>query len=77
MLEKEYEIFKKNVGTFVRDHPGEFVVIKGETILGFYKSLNEALKSMAGKHEPGTFLVQECVPLEDSVQRFHSRVEFS
>ena len=77
MLEKEYEVFKKNVDTFVKDHPGEYVVIKGETIIGFYKSLNEAFQSVAGKHKPGTFLVQQCIPLEDSVQRFHSRVEFS
>ena len=42
MLEKEYKYFVKNRNKLVKEHLNEFVVIKGEKILGFYSSENDA-----------------------------------
>jgi len=61
---------------FVEKHPGEFVVIQDEKILGFYKTQEEALETTAGL-PLGTFLVQQCIPEEDSIQKYYSRVRIA
>lgn len=75
MLEKEYEFFRHNRPELVREHPGEFVVIRGEEILGFYETQKEALKTTADL-PIGTFFVQQCIPEEESIQKYYSRVSF-
>jgi len=74
-LSTEYEHYKRNLEGFLRDHPGEYAVIRGEHVLGFYATEADAFASMA-KEALGTFMVKRCVPAEQDVAEFHSRVLF-
>ncbi len=50
---------------FIKEHTNEFVVIAGESVLGFYPSLTAALKETVKTHEPGSFFVELCTPDKD------------
>ncbi|OHD20335.1 MAG: hypothetical protein A2Y38_22670 [Spirochaetes bacterium GWB1_59_5] len=76
MLEREYALFNTKRDEFVRDHGNEFVVIQGESILGFFKDEIKALESMKG-HRLGTFLVQRCVSIDTETAKYASRVAFA
>lgn len=73
MLEKEFHYFNENKENFAKEHLGEFIVITGETIFGFYPDMDSALSAMKG-HEPGTFFIQQCLPESEIIQRYYSRV---
>ncbi len=61
MLEREFSYYRKHQPELVKDHLGEFVVIRGEEVLGFYKSEAEAFEQTAKKYKPGTYLVEPCI----------------
>ena len=75
-LKPEYDHFKQHLEGFLRDHRGEFVVIRGEQVLGFYPTEKAAMDAMA-KERLGTFLVKECVPTDQDVAEYHSRAVFA
>jgi len=75
MLEKEYEYYLNHMGEFSQAHKGQFVVIKGEQVLGFYDTMPNAIEKTNEHHAIGTFLVHRVNEVED-VARFHSRVLF-
>ncbi len=77
MLENEYKYFKMVADELAKKHPHKFAVIKGETILGVYDSIKDALEITAKNHELGTFIIQQCEEPDKSIQRFHSRVAFA
>ncbi len=76
MLEKEYDYFVSLRDRLVEEHRGEYVIIKDNEIIGFYPSENAAITAMTG-HELGTFLVQQCIPEDESIQKYHSRANFA
>ena len=45
-LQKEYDVFLSQLDDFVSDHMNEFVLIKGEEVINFFKSYEEALKDI-------------------------------
>ena len=77
MLEKEYKYFETIAPQLAKDHPHKFAVIKDETVLGIYETMQQALEKTAKSHELGTFIVQQCEERDNIVQRFHSRVAFA
>lgn len=72
-LEKEFRYYLAHRDQIIRDHQGEFVVIKDEKIICVYPSENEAIKATTKKHALGTFLVQKA-EVGSETQVFHSRV---
>lgn len=75
MLEKEFDYYLKNQKELVKKYEGKFLVIKEQDIIGAYDSEIEAYSEAQKKEKLGTFLIQRCVPGEDSyTQTFHSRV---
>lgn len=76
MLDKEYKYYQDNQKTFIEKYKGKVLVIKGEEIVGVYDDETVAYKDSVSKFDLGTFLIQKCVPEEDTVQTFHSRVIF-
>lgn len=44
ILEKEYEVYKKRLDGLFAIHPNEFVLIKDENVIDFFKSYSDALK---------------------------------
>lgn len=77
MLENEYTFFKKNIRKFMSEHPGEYVVIKENHVLGYFKSEPAAYEDTIKSHEVGTFLIQKIQEEKESVQTFQSRVVFA
>ncbi|GHT63050.1 hypothetical protein FACS1894109_21820 [Spirochaetia bacterium] len=64
MLMDEYFFYKAHQEEIIKDHLGDYVVIQGNTVLGYYKKLMEALNEMAREHiEAGTFAVRKCRPI--------------
>lgn len=77
-LQKELEYFKKNQAELVRKHGGKFLVIKDQKVEGVYDTEMEAYTKAKDKFELGTFLIQECLPGQESyTQTFHSRAVLS
>jgi len=74
MLEKEYKYFSDHLDEFIKKYKGKFIVLKNNCILGIYDSMPEAISETTKEHVLGTFIVQKCVPEEQNIQRFHTRV---
>ena len=77
MLEREYQYYETIASQLATEHPHKFAVIKGETVIGIYDTMQQALEETAKAHELGTFIVQQCEERNSTVQRFHSRVAFA
>jgi len=78
MLDKEFQYYLDNQEELVKKYKGKYVVIKNEAVLNTYNNEVEAYYETQKEHELGTFLVQYCLPGEDShTQTFHSRVVFA
>lgn len=77
MLDKEYKYYKANQKDFFKKHKNKVLVIKGEEIVGIYDNEADAYNDSISKHKLGTFLIQRCVPEEETIQTFHSRVVFN
>ena len=77
-LEKEFEYYLKHQDELVEKYTGKFIVIKDKEVQGVYESEIEAIEESSKVFELGTFLVQHCLPGDESVtQTFHSRVAFN
>ena len=77
-LQKQLEYFKTHQDELVKQYKGKFLVIKDQEVQGVYDTEMEAYKDAKKKFELGTFLIQQCLPGEESyTQTFHSRVAFS
>lgn len=75
MLEKEFQYYLNNQEMLLKKYLGAYLVIKNEEVIGSYKTQLDAYNSTAKEHEVGTFLIQHCLPGNDSyTQTFHSRV---
>jgi hypothetical protein len=77
MLDKEFKYYIDNQAELLKEYNGRFIVIKNETVIGNYSSEIDAYTETIKKHQLGTFLIQQCVPGNESYnQTFHSRVSF-
>jgi hypothetical protein len=77
MLDKEYKYYLSNQKALLKEYKGKVLVIKDEKITGVYDSEAEAYQDSILKYELGTFLIQKCVPEDETIQTFHSNVIFS
>jgi len=77
-LQKQLNYFKSNQDEFVKKYAGKFLVIKDEKVQGAYNTEIGAYTDAKNKFELGTFLIQQCLPGQESyTQTFHSRVALS
>lgn len=78
MLDQEFKYFRDHQADLVAKYNGKFLVIKGEAIVGAYDSRGEAYQAATKEFPIGTFLIQQCLPGEESyTQTFHSRAVFN
>jgi len=77
MLEKEYRYFETVASDLAKKHPHKFAVIKGEQVIGIYDTIQEALEKTSKDNPLGTFIIQQCEEVDNTIQRFHSRVSFA
>ena len=61
-LDHETALFDKNVEKWRNTHLGEFVLIRGDEIVGFYQSLEKAFTVGTGRFGLEPFLVRQIVP---------------
>jgi len=74
-FDNEFKFYLEKQGEFVESHNGEWVVIKGNNVLGFYDDQLQAIQETQKNYELGTFMVQRVTQGETGYTRtFHSRV---
>jgi hypothetical protein len=72
MLEREFQYYKDHQEELVGKYNGRVIVIMGEEVVGDYDTYDDAFHASIKKYTPGTFLIQECSPGEESyTQTFH------
>jgi hypothetical protein len=77
-LQKQLEYFKSHQDELVKQYKGNFLVIKDQQVQGIYNTEIEAYTDAKNKFALGTFLIQQCLPGQESyTQTFHSRVAAS
>lgn len=75
MLDKEFKYYIDNQDTLVKKYYDQYIVIKGEEVVGTYDSEIDAYEQSIKIHELGKFLIQHCLPGEESYSTtYHSRV---
>ncbi len=57
-LDKELAFYDAHVEEWKQQHAGQFVVIRGEEVLGFFATENDALSAGAGEYGAVPFLVR-------------------
>lgn len=73
-LKRELDYFKENQAELVKKYKGKFLVIKDQKVQGVYDSEIDAYTNAKKKFELGTFLIQQCLPGQESyTQTLHSR----
>lgn len=78
MLEKEFKYYVDNQQNLLKEYNGKFIVIRNNEVVGSYNSHIEAYNASKGAYDPGTYLIQHCIPGSESyTQTFHSRVSLS
>jgi len=78
MLEKEFKYYLDNQDKLVKKYEGKFIVIKNQIVLDVYDTEMDAFYETLKEHKLGTFLIQLCLPGEEShTATFHSRVVFN
>jgi hypothetical protein len=58
-IDPNYAFFESKLPELLKDHLGQFVLIKDQKIEGFYPSMEEALKEGYRKFGNVNFLIQE------------------
>lgn len=58
----EGRVFEEHLAEWRGSHLGEYVLIKGETVLGFFPSLNEAFAAGSERFGLEPFFVKQIVP---------------
>lgn len=77
-LQKQLKYFKSHQDDLVKEYKGKFLVINDQEVQGVYNTEMEAYIDAKKKFELGTFLIQQCLPGQESyTQTFHSRVALS
>jgi hypothetical protein len=62
MLQREGDIFAAHLEEWRRDHLGEFVVIKGNDVVGFYPQLDAAFADATRRFGLEEFLLRQIIP---------------
>ena len=77
-LKKQLEYFKSHQNELVKKYKGKFLVIEDQSVQGVYDTEMEAYAYAKKKFGLGNFLIQQCLPGQESyTQTFHSRVALS
>ena len=66
MFDKELKYFIKNQSKLVQQHGGKVLVLKGASVVGVYPDPLSAYTDSKEKFEPGSFMIQRCVPGSDA-----------
>jgi hypothetical protein len=63
-LNREQAVYEANLSRWLSDHEGEYVLIKGDKVDGFYESRDEALTAGYSRFGIGPLFVKQVSPSE-------------
>jgi hypothetical protein len=63
-LNREQAVYETHLSEWVSDHEGEYVLIKGDKVDGFYESRDEALRAGYSRFGIGPLFVKQVSPCE-------------
>ncbi len=63
-LNREQAVYEANLSRWLPDHEGEYVLIKGDTVDGFYDSRDEALTAGYSRFGIGPLFVKQVLSYE-------------
>ena len=67
MLDKERQLFSKNLPEWLKTHPSLFVLIKDEEVIGFFNTHTEALSTGISLFDLDSFLIRQITENQDEV----------
>lgn len=67
-LQKQYEFFRQNMSSFIKDYEGKYLVISESLEVKVFDSIADAYSFGAKHYGLGNFLLQECNEEADKVQ---------
>ena len=74
-LKQEYKFFISHLAEFSKDHLHQFVVIKGEKIIGFFNSYEKALRDGLSRFGTTTpFFIEEVKNEEETINAIIANV---
>ena len=59
---KDYQYFMKHSDAFYAQYGKGFLAIRDKKVLGHFRTIMSAYKSLMKKYPAGTYLIQECFP---------------
>lgn len=63
-LERETQIYTAHLDEWRQSHLGKFVLIKGEEVVGFFSSLNDAFSRGTDRFGLDEFFIKQITPLD-------------
>jgi hypothetical protein len=69
-LDRELEVYRRELPRLVREHPGEFVLIRGDEVVGFWESEGQAYEAGCERFGPEPFLVRQVREAEQPLRLF-------
>ena len=73
-LEDLYKWFDKNRDSIISNHSSECVLLKDNSVIGYYPNTEAALSAAQAKgFSIGEFLVQECVTSEEDTMMYYNQ----
>ena len=58
-VDRNYDYFQRNLSTFMREHAGEYAVLKAKEVLEFFDKPGEAYRYAVATIPDGIFSIQE------------------
>lgn len=58
-VDLNYDYFQRNLATLMRDHGGEYAVLRSEKIIAFFRTVGEAYRSAVESFPDRIFSIQE------------------
>ena len=77
VLEQEYNFFLSHLKEFSQNHLHEFVLIKGEQLVGFFNSYEKALRDGLTRFGTQTPFFIEEVKEKEEVHYFHHGIDLN
>ena len=66
MFDEELTFFIENQDDLVEKHLGKILVLKGKRVIGVHENVIDAFLKTKEAHQPGTFMLQPCLPGPDA-----------
>jgi hypothetical protein len=67
MLDKEIDVYNKNLPEWLKANGGKFVAIKDDNVIGFFDTFESALSEAAKRYGLDSYLIRRVVQKQDDI----------